>query len=272
MMRLSGAGPLCLSVALATSCFGKRHSSGKPTDLTASVNENHAIALAPTGEVATYLRAMAQSASFSQEKLAIAETPVSELMSAISSEVGATKFVVANKTIGMTATAITTVDTEQNRKSASYSTVKTSDFLKESTVDINKLSPDDMAAAYMALRALLAGEAEPPASSHQPTLNLVDPAQQIRDLAKLADLGKKTWDNLLTGVPAALDPETWRLIDRNRRILSVAAQVVDRAGPRDIKTRTYNRMLKHMIKASEIITGPTSPSPAPSTDIPDWDP
>ena len=110
-------------------------------------------------------------------------------------------------------------------------------------------------------------------------LGLWGPAQQAKDLARLTKLGKQTWNNLLSGAPAALDPETWRLIDRNRRILTVFSDMVDRMGPSDPKTASYNKMLRHMIKASQIITGPKVPDgPMGSAgntnppDIPDWDP
>ena len=256
-----------------TACLGKVRSHPKATELRDSASEDREIQLVATGEVANYFRTIGNSSDFAKDKLSIAETPVSDLMKTVKSGVSATKFVANNKQIDMSEAALAASDESSVASSPKYSSVKMNDFLKQSTIDLNQLTPDDMASAYMAMRALLSGETEASTSGDQLTLNLVNPTQKIRDLTKLADLGKKTWDNLLTGVPAALDPETWKLIDRNRRILSVAVELVDRAGPKDFKTRSYNRMMKHMIRASEIITGPTAPTAgAQPQDVPDWDP
>ena len=257
---------------ITAGCLGKHKNEAKSSDLNSDMQNFTEVNLVSTQEAARYFETASKEVNFASNRAALAKTPMRELKSGLNDDVKSTRFVANSKVINMSQNALSVSAHRASTQSKEPSSQSVEEFLSTQSIDLGKLTSADMTASYMALRALVSGDVESDASNTVQSLNLTGPTQQIRDLTKLADLGKKTWDNLLTGVPAALDPATWQLIDRNRRILTVATEIVDRVGPKDLKTRSYNQMLRHMIKASEIITGPSQPSTAASPEIPDWDP
>lgn len=139
-----------------------------------------------------------------------------------------------------------------NQVNAKPSAQRLSHSMLAEGVDIKSLRADRIVAAYFSLFLLLSGDEELAYTFEPNQLALTDPSTKINEWIKLARLGRKAYGSDLAGATAALDPETWRLIDNNRRILGVAAKVAEQANWQDPRMQTMTQVLKQMLKASDM--------------------
>lgn len=141
----------------------------------------------------------------------------------------------------------------QKTPAARQSAVIMGNVLRAEGIEIYALTTEEISSAYFTLLLLLSGDESLVGSLSTQQLALLNPVTTVDEWIKLARLGQKAYHSDLAGAAAALDPETWRLLDKNRKILGFAVSVSEKAKWSDPRMQTMNRMLKQMLKASDVL-------------------
>jgi len=208
-------------------------------------------------DVTALLQELCGDPAFTAALAAVATTPIGVYWEESRQGVAAGSMQLVGRTIHLSPTAIATVTAKQSAAqvltAARYGNVAS--YLKANQIDEKRLETSDFTAAWLTLATLLSGDESLITATPPSSLGLIDSIAKTRDIIRIAKIGKRAYDSNGNAIAAAMDPETWRLIDRNRKVLNLAINVAQKLKPQNPKVQRYAKIVKHLMTASDIITG-----------------
>jgi len=123
--------------------------------------------------------------------------------------------------------------------------------LKQYISDSGSWDPEEFNYAFLGLGAFVSADVD--VGEHD-GLSLAGPIQRVKEIRHLAETGLSIYNSPLKAVPVALDPETWKLIQRNRRVVGVSLDIATRLKPKHQKLNAIAKIVRGVMVASDFMT------------------